>query len=265
MFQHARPGKRAFLGDMTDQKHGDTGLLCIPCQFLRAFAHLCHATGGRLKLLGVHRLNRVDDRNLRFFRTQGTQNGFQPNLRQQWNVCGQPQALRSQGNLVGRFLSADIQCLCAGMNIGQSLQQQGRFSDSRITANQHHPTPNQTAPQHAIKLRHTGFQTRKVARLYRVEAYNLSTGRQGLKTSGPFAGGFLNAFRQGVPFQAVRALPLPFAGLPTALGTNVDGRIFSHAPSYTGAIANAQAMSGWPETSIGGYHRGTPTYTRPSL
>ena len=45
MFQHTRPGERAFLGHMPHQHQGKAASLGQPDQFSRASAHLRHCAG----------------------------------------------------------------------------------------------------------------------------------------------------------------------------------------------------------------------------
>ncbi len=112
MLQHARPGQRAFLGDMADQDHGDRAALGQPGELCRAFAHLRHRAGCGSELFGIHGLDRVDHHHIRFFMGDGGLDLFQLDLRQQVHLARiQRQALGAQRDLLRRFLAADVEHL----------------------------------------------------------------------------------------------------------------------------------------------------------
>ena len=59
-----------------------------------------------------------------------------------------------------RFFAADVQRLHSRAERAERLQQQRRFADARIAADQHHRTIDQTAAEHAIELADADSRTR---------------------------------------------------------------------------------------------------------
>ena len=94
----------------------------------------------------------------------------------------------------------------------QCLQQQSRFTDTRIAADQHHRAGDQAATEHAVKFFDGGRYTRLKARLHLTQGLYLRAGVTGVpgKTGGSATGGsHRQGFRQAVPGTAIGALPGP--------------------------------------------------------
>ena len=86
-------------------------------QLRRAFAHLRHRTGRRLKRVRPQRLDRVDHRDLRLFGLQRGQNLLEIDLGQQLQRAGvEPQPAGAQRDLLARFLAADVEHLAAPLD-----------------------------------------------------------------------------------------------------------------------------------------------------
>ncbi len=81
MLQHARPGQRAFLGDVADQNDGDVLALGDARQLRGALAHLRHRTGRRSELFGIHGLDRVDHHHVRLGLRDSRLDSFHLDLR----------------------------------------------------------------------------------------------------------------------------------------------------------------------------------------
>ena len=88
MLQYARPGQGTFFGHMADQHNGGAGGFGGARQMRGAFTHLRHRAWGRGELVGVHRLNRVDDGDARLARLQGVQNFLKLDLGQHRHLAG---------------------------------------------------------------------------------------------------------------------------------------------------------------------------------
>jgi len=82
VFEHARPGERAFLGHVPHQHDGGARALGGARQLGGALAHLRHRAGGRGQLVAVDRLDRVDHADGGLFVRQRGQYLFELNFRQ---------------------------------------------------------------------------------------------------------------------------------------------------------------------------------------
>ena len=227
VFEHARPGQRAFLGHVTDQDHRDAGLFGQSRQLRRTFAHLRHRSRRARQLIRPQRLDRIDHRHLRLFRLQGRQNAFQVDLRHQRQVCHiKIQAAGTQGHLLAGFLTGHVEHTLCLRQMRQRLQQQGALADAGIATDQHHPAPHQTAPQRPIEFTDAG---RNPVRLTRFDLGQILQARrrcQRLETM--LARRLRHAFHQRVPGIAAGTLALPFGIGRAAFGAGIDGFGFGH-------------------------------------
>ncbi len=110
VFQHARPGDGAVLGDMADQDQRGAVLLGVADQFERAAAHLADRAGRAFDRVGMHGLDRIDHQQCgRLHAAERGQDVAHRGRRGELDRrIGQPQARRAQPHLAGRFLAADI-------------------------------------------------------------------------------------------------------------------------------------------------------------
>ena len=69
---------------------------------------------------------------------------------------GNAQPCCTQLDLPQAFLTGNIENLCIGRDGLADLQKKGRFSDTRVTAEQHHRTGNDSAAQYAVEFLHLG-------------------------------------------------------------------------------------------------------------
>ena len=77
VFEHARAGQRTFLGDVADQHDGGAAGLGGAGQVRGAFAHLRHRAGCTGQLIGIDRLNGIDDGYFGLASMQGSQDFFE--------------------------------------------------------------------------------------------------------------------------------------------------------------------------------------------
>ena len=140
MFQYPRPCDLAFLGYVTDKNNRYSGWFGITDNFLRRSTHLRHSTRRAINIVNKHRLNRINNYQLRRIHlVLNTGHNFTHirTGRQLHRRIGQPQTLRAHTHLIDRLFAGDIQAtLALFCQRTDNLQQQGRFPDPRIAANQ---------------------------------------------------------------------------------------------------------------------------------
>ncbi len=129
MFQHARAGQRAFLGDVTDQKDRRTALFRVTHQQGSTFANLRHAARCGLQLLGEDRLDRVDHHHLGLLDLGRGDDGFDAGFGHDAQlVLRQAQTPSAHGDLLLGFFASDIQRRHALGDIAEGLQQNRRLA-----------------------------------------------------------------------------------------------------------------------------------------
>ena len=139
MLKHARAGNAAILGDMADQHQSSAAFLGKTDQFLRRGTHLAHRSRRAFNEVAVHRLDRIDDEQGGRLcpAKRGQDIAHRCGRRQLHRRIAQPQPPRAQPYLIDRLLTRNIgnveSALC---KVGRGLQQQGRFADPRIAAQQ---------------------------------------------------------------------------------------------------------------------------------
>ena len=217
VFEHARAGQRALLGDMPDEKQRHAGLLGEAHELRRRFAHLRDAARRRLENLGVHRLDGIHDDDLRALVLRAGDDLLNLILREQPQAIAlEPETLRAQRDLVRRFLAADVKYLGSIADRGQRLDQQGGFADARVAADQHHRSDDEPAAQYAIELTDAGRDARdffrrdlgQIARRHR---------RAVLASGARVGGGSHRGFVERIPGAARRTLADPFGRTRAAL------------------------------------------------
>ena len=231
MFEYPRTGQRTLLGHMADQEDRRAALLGEAHQQRRALAHLGYAAGGRGQLFGEDGLDRVDHHHLGFLQTRGGDDAFDAGFGHDLElVFRQAQAARTHGHLLLGFLAGDIERGKARGDIAQGLQQDGRFADAGVTADQHHRAVHQATAEHPVEFAGGGGKAR-----YFFDA-DLGQGLDLRLLAGPPrapAGssgiGFEQGFHQGVPGPALAALAGPFGKGRAALGAAVHTFGLGHA------------------------------------
>lgn len=165
MFQNPRSGNRALFGDMTDEKQHETFLFGQFDQFIGTGAHLRNAAGGRFRLFQIHGLDRIyyHDRCSGLF--QRGDDVFDVGGRGQIDRRRfQPQPAGADFDLIGRLFARNVVAFRPFGQVGDAgtdLQQQSRFADTGIAADQNDRTGHQPAAANAVKLADVGMQTLK--------------------------------------------------------------------------------------------------------
>ncbi len=162
---------------------------------------------------------------------QRVENFFQLDFSLQLEILGiHRQPLGAQGDLGTGLFAADVQHTLDFRQIRQRLQQQGRFADTRIAADQHYPAGHQSAAEHPVEFLDTGAEARHVDSFDVGQSHYRCSLRQALVLIGKtVADRFDDGFHQCVPLPARRALAGPFVGDTTAFGAGVIGFSFGHA------------------------------------
>ena len=230
MLQHARAGQGAFLGHVADQEDRRAALLGEAHQQRRALAHLSHAAGGGLQLLGEDGLDRVDHHHLGLLAPRHLDDRFDTGLGHYLEfVLRQLQAPRAHGHLLLRFLAGDIQRREPLGDVAQGLQQDGRLADARVAADQHHRAIHQAATEHPVQLAGDGGEARHFldADLGQGLDLRLLPGPAAAPAGGGGAG-FEHGLGQGVPGPAFTALPGPLGKGGAALGAAIHALGLGH-------------------------------------
>ena len=216
-------------------------------QLMRRSADLRHRTGGGFDVVGPHRLDGIDDRQIGFFRLQRGQNIAQVGFGCQfYRAFGQPQPGGAHLHLCGGFLAGDIDHFQAiAGKTGGGLQQKGRFADAGITADQQRRRGHQPTAQHPVQFldprlraRRGGGDGGQIGQHQRMTA--LAT--QGL---GRGAGRQRPLFDDRIPRTTGITAPGPFR-MDSATGSAGKAEFLGHARVSGRFRAGEQAArSGW--------------------
>ena len=152
VFEHTRPGQRAFFGDMADQHNGRAAGLGQASQMRGAFAYLRDRPGCAGELVRVHGLYRINHRDMRRLRLQGADDFFQLGFGQHVHpAVVQTQPACTQCHLRAGFFAGDIQgALAAALQTVERLQQQSGFANARVATDQDHAAFDHAAAQYAV-------------------------------------------------------------------------------------------------------------------
>ena len=214
---------------MTDQKQHKTFFLGQFDQFISTGAHLRNAARGRLRFLQIHGLNRINHhhRGIGFF--QSGDDVFDIGGRSQIDRrVFKFQPFGADFDLIGGFFAGNV--ITFGTfgqigNTGANLQQQSRFADAGIAADQNDRPRNQTAAADTVKFHDVGMQApqnlRCAAQRDKIKQIAFFLGIKIRKT---FAADLF--FNNGIPFAAGIAFPLPFRINGAAILTCVFGSAF---------------------------------------
>ena len=157
MFEHARTGYCPLLGHMADDKECDPHLLGQSQEHCRGLVDLGDTAGRRCDLIAVHGLNGIDHHGLRLVPADDIGDDLQICLAQKLQGIRRAADPRSSElDLPQGFLSRNIQDLNpASRHKAGSLQQDRRFSDSRVSADQDERSGHGAAAEDAVQLPET--------------------------------------------------------------------------------------------------------------
>ena len=156
-------------------------------------------------------------------------------------AVGDAQAAGAQADLVDGFLAGDVQHAPAGpRQAGGGLQQQGRFADAGIAADQHGRGRDQAAAQHAVQF---GDADRRARRRFGVAGQaDEGDGAAGRCFGGGAGPGGDCFFDDGVPLAAGLATAGPFGGDGAAGLADEAGGGFGQGGSGAGRPDSAAAF-----------------------
>ena len=190
-----------------------------PCRL----TDLRNAARRRVNGLTVHRLDRIDDYDLRFAPLQDFPDVTKICLAEDQKVISCfSDPVCPDLDLLGGFLSGNIKYfspfVCQRF---AHLQKQGGFPDSRITAYQHQRAGDNTAAQDPVQLFHPCGNPKIFLRLdtgeprWLLKLHPSRTSGSGRRLcSGCF---YYRLLHKGIPFLAGRALSHPFGGFITTV------------------------------------------------
>ena len=142
--------------------------------------------------------------------------------------------MRAQRDLCAAFFAGDVERVHAGaLQRINRLQQQGRFANAGVTANEHHAAFNHAAAEHAVELFLAGGVALHIDRFDLRQRCDFGGGCQALRqraAKAVFARGASvgNGFNQGVPGAAAGAFAHPAWAAGTAFGAAVSRLVFGH-------------------------------------
>ena len=229
MFEHARSGDRPVLGHMADEHERGAAVLGVADEFLRARADLAHRPRRAVDEVAVHRLDRIDHDEIGAAPVERREDvAHRRRACERDGRVAEPQALRAQSHLRRRLFAADIDDrLAAPRQSPGRLQQQRRFADPRIAADQRCRPRDEAATQCAIKFGNpaqhpVGHDAVRVERLKCERAS--AAGEVMLRRKGRLC----RLFDQRVPLAAIGALPLPAIGRRPAILAYILAFRFGH-------------------------------------
>src|SRR6266550_1112992 len=159
VLEDARAGDQPFLRHVSYQHDDKAAALGEADQFLRRAAHLADRAGGAVERVEIHRLDRIDDDEIgrlgRIERIGDVANAARGGETDR--AVGDPEPLGAQPDLVDRFFAGDVGRRAAARGEGGGrLQQQGRFADPGIAADEDRRAGNQAAAADPVELGDAG-------------------------------------------------------------------------------------------------------------
>ena len=205
VLEHARACDRAVLRHVADEEDRDPGLLGHAQQPRGRLTHLRDGARRRAQLRRVERLDGVDHADVRPDGFERRADAFELCLGEDRDVRCAAQALGPELDLRGRLLAGDQECRPALADRAQRAQQQRRFADTRLTADEDERGGNEPTAEHAVELGDPGGDPLGLLRP------DLDQAKSGLRRGGAGCGrvGFLD---QRPERPARRALAEPPAG-----------------------------------------------------
>ena len=155
VFEHARSGQLAVLGDVADHDHRDSAALRLLHQPVGALPHLCHRSRRR----GVGRGRTWSARSRRRTHRDPTASMWAMTLGSAVSATSisrstsAPRRSARSRTCCDRLLARDVQDRAPGAGPGgQHLEDQGRLADARFTTEQRDAARDQPAPEDAVQL-----------------------------------------------------------------------------------------------------------------
>ena len=236
MFQDFRSRNASLFINMADQQYRYSTFLGIFKNSCTTLTNLGNTTRRRFYQLGKNRLNGIYNQQIRLDVLCLYEDLLQIGLTQDQAILAfRRQTVRTHFQLTITFFPRNVQNLQI-MQLEDSLQNQGRFSDSRFTANQDQRPFHQTTAQHTVQFLVFHIQPvflfrRNVAQQYRTRLSSLAQSRRNRPFSRRcFFGHYF--FYIGIPFSAVRTLSQPFRRIGTTIRTNINRLRLCHLPLY---------------------------------
>jgi hypothetical protein len=234
VLDHLGAGDLAFLGDVPDQQQRRARLLGMADQGAGRRADLADRAGGGIEVVRPERLDRIDHHQVGLARlAEGGEDVGEVGLAgEQHGGLRQPQALGAQADLGGGLLAREVERrAAAGRQRGAELEQQRRFADAGLAADQQRRAAHDAAPGHPVELGDARHHARRrlAALVERLEgdgapARSLGQPRAGRRARIRFLG-------QRVPFAARRTFAHPALGDGAAVLAHEGGaRAFGHQP-----------------------------------
>ena len=227
MLEDLRTGDRTVLRHMTDEEDGDTALLRRAEKLRRRLTDLAYRARCCGDTLGIHRLDRVDDDEVRLLLPDGLDDVLDIRFRHEAEIAGdRADTLRPQLDLLEALLTGDIEdgfsVICR--QITRDLEEDRRFSDARVTAEQYHRAYDDTTAEYTVELLEAGRDT-----VLLFEGDLIDTDRTlpwwtraGVSTEAGSRGCFYDRFlHEGIPRAAARALSEPLRGFIATFLTEV--------------------------------------------
>ncbi len=235
------------LGDVAHEQHGGPRFLGEPHESRGALAHLANVAGRALQRLGVAGLDRVQEQHARAERRRVMQDGLEPGFAEHVHLAGVVrEAIGAETQLLGGFLARHVQRRDAGaLEAGGALQQQRRFPDPRLAADQDDRSGDHAPAEHEVELGEARPPPPYPAPFYGGQADGRSAGQITGPPDRPTAWPPRGLFNQGVPGPTRVAAPAPFGLLRTALAAPEHRASLScHGSPQAGRRAASSCRSG---------------------
>src|SRR5207248_2790843 len=169
--------------------------------------------------------------------------GLELGLGEDLDVAGSSQPLGAQLHLGYRLLTGHEQRGARLTDRAQGHQEQRRLSDARLTSEQHERRGHETASEHAVELRDTGRDPRRLLDLDLHEAERNACGRS--STARPGGDYLLDERAEG---RAAGTFAEPASGAVAALrAAELDGRGLRLSHDATLSVAADATVTAFPQ------------------
>ena len=157
-----RTGDSSFACDVSNDEHGDPRFFRKAHQPCRALTHLSDASGCTIEIRSEYRLDRIDDENRRRLGGGSRNDRLEQCLPEEIDIARLiRKPVSSQLHLERRLLSRDVQRSVARcLELRRDLEQESRFADARLSADQDHRAWNDSAAEDKIEFTEPRFPSR---------------------------------------------------------------------------------------------------------